>query len=41
MRLGLARDLAEALRADHVALPDVDAGALTDVVRQATGAGAA
>ncbi|MGV0625490.1 magnesium chelatase subunit D family protein [Mycolicibacter minnesotensis] len=41
MRLGLARDLAERLRAEYVRLPQVSAEALTDVVREATGRGAA
>lgn len=41
MRLGLARTLAEHLRAEYVALPQVSAEALTDVVRDATGRGAA
>ena len=41
MRLGLARTLAEHLRAEYVPLPQVSAEALTDVVRDATGRGAA
>ncbi len=41
MRLGLARTLAECLRAEYVALPEVSAEALTGVVRDATGKGAA
>ncbi|MFL0179957.1 magnesium chelatase subunit D family protein [Mycobacterium sp. SMC-15] len=41
MRLGLARALAEHLRAEYVPLPQVSAEALTDVVRDATGRGAA
>jgi len=41
MRLGLARTLAEHLQAEYVPLPQVSAEALTDVVRDATGRGAA
>lgn len=41
MRLGLAHTLAEHLRAEYVPLPQVSAEALTDVVRDATGRGAA
>lgn len=41
MRLGLAGTLAEHLRAEYVPLPQVSAEALTDVVRDATGRGAA
>ncbi len=41
MRLGMARTLAEHLRAEYVPLPQVSAEALTDVVRDATGRGAA
>lgn len=41
MRLGLARTLAERLGAEYVALPQVSAEALTGVVRDATGRGAA
>ncbi|MGB3473776.1 MAG: magnesium chelatase subunit D family protein [Mycobacterium sp.] len=41
MRLGLARTLAEHLCAEYVPLPQVSAEALTDVVRDATGRGAA
>lgn len=41
MRLGLARNLAERLRAEYVPLPQVSAEALTGVVRDATGRGAA
>lgn len=41
MRLGLARTLAEHLRAEYVPLPQVSAEALTGVVRDATGRGAA
>jgi magnesium chelatase subunit D len=36
-RLGLARDLAEDLRAEHVPLGEVDAAALTSVVRSRVG----
>jgi magnesium chelatase subunit D len=41
MRLGLARGLAEHLRAEYVPLPQLSAEALTDIVRDATGKGAA
>ncbi|WP_428844327.1 hypothetical protein [Mycolicibacter sinensis] len=41
MRLGLARSLAEQLRAEYVPLPQVSAEALADIVRDATGKGAA
>ncbi|QZA06830.1 VWA domain-containing protein [Mycolicibacter heraklionensis] len=41
MRLGLARTLAEHMRAEYVPLPQVSAEALTEVVRDATGRGAA
>ncbi|WP_046300229.1 MULTISPECIES: magnesium chelatase subunit D family protein [unclassified Mycobacterium] len=41
MRLGLARTLAEHLRAEYVPLPQVSAEALAGVVRDATGRGAA
>lgn len=41
MRLGLARTLAEHLRAEYVPLPQVSAEALTGIVRDATGRGAA
>lgn len=41
MRLGLAQVLAEHLRAEYIPLPQVSAEALTDVVRDVTGKGAA
>ncbi|RRR43244.1 VWA domain-containing protein [Mycolicibacter terrae] len=41
MRLGLARSLAEHLRAEYVPLPQLSAEALADIVRDATGKGAA
>lgn len=41
MRLGLARTLAEHMRAEYVPLPQVSAEALTEVVRDAAGRGAA
>ena len=41
MRLGMARTLAEHLRAEYVPLPQVSAEALTDIVRDATVKGAA
>ncbi|RAU93281.1 magnesium chelatase subunit D family protein [Mycolicibacter senuensis] len=41
MRLGLAHTLAEQLRADYVPLPQVSAEALTGIVRDVTGKGAA
>jgi magnesium chelatase subunit D len=41
MRLGLARILAEHLRAEYVPLPQVSAEALTGIVRDATERGAA
>ncbi|MDQ2628126.1 MAG: VWA domain-containing protein, partial [Actinomycetota bacterium] len=41
MRLGLARTLAEQLRADYVPLPQVSAEALSGIVRDVTGKGAA
>ena len=41
MRLGLARTLAEHLRAEYVPLPQLSAEALADIVRDATGKGAA
>jgi magnesium chelatase subunit D len=41
MRMGLARSLAEHMAADHVWLADVNAQALTDIVRDATREGAA
>jgi magnesium chelatase subunit D len=41
MRMGLARSLAEHMAADHVWLADVNAQALTDIVRGATREGAA
>ena len=41
MRMGLARTLAEHMEADHVSLSQVNAEALTDIVRGATREGAA
>lgn len=41
MRLGLAQTLAEYMAADHIRLAQVNAQALTDIVRDVTREGAA